>query len=122
LLTHPLQYFNLTQQKDSAATARLTRSATLLAKLSVFFLPISFMTSYFSVQIEDLYLYWDAGTYWYSFAVIATLSFIALFFFGRLLMFFSDKIDDWNARISDWCRRMVQRVVGIKMESEDDED
>jgi Mg2+ and Co2+ transporter CorA len=47
-------YFNLLAQKDSQATAKLNRSASLLAKLSVFFLPISFMTSYFSVQIPDL--------------------------------------------------------------------
>lgn len=47
-------YFNLLAQKDSQATSKLNRSASLLAKLSVFFLPISFMTSYFSVQIPDL--------------------------------------------------------------------
>lgn len=47
-------YFNLLAQKDSQATAKLNRSASLLAKLSVFFLPISFMTSYFSIQIPDL--------------------------------------------------------------------
>ena len=38
-------YFNINAQKDSEATARLTRSATLLAKLSVLFLPVSLMTS-----------------------------------------------------------------------------
>lgn len=47
-------YFNLLALKDSQATAKLNRSASLLAKLSVFFLPISFMTSYFSVEIPDL--------------------------------------------------------------------
>lgn len=47
-------YFNLLALKDSQATSKLNRSASLLAKLSVFFLPISFMTSYFSVEIPDL--------------------------------------------------------------------
>lgn len=47
-------YFNLLALKDSQATAKLNRSASLLAKLSVFFLPISFMTSYFSVEIPEL--------------------------------------------------------------------
>ncbi|KAI0443131.1 hypothetical protein F4803DRAFT_516336 [Xylaria telfairii] len=112
-------YFNLTQQKDSEATARLTRSATLLAKLSVFFLPISFLTSYFSIQIEDLYQYWHGTDYWYSFAVIASLSFLCLFFFSRLLMFASDTLDEWASQIMQWCRRL-SRAVGFKIPEDDD--
>ncbi|KAI6087872.1 hypothetical protein F4821DRAFT_235398 [Hypoxylon rubiginosum] len=117
-------YFNLTQQKDSQATARLTRSATLLAKLSVFFLPISFMTSYFSVQIEDLFMYWNAKTYWYAFAVIASVSFVSLFFFSRILVFFIDILEDWSARLGDWSGaryRSARSFLGFK-ETEDDED
>ncbi|KAH8157962.1 hypothetical protein CIB48_g10284 [Xylaria polymorpha] len=112
-------YFNLTQQKDSEATARLTRSATLLAKLSVFFLPISFLTSYFSIQIEDLYTYWHGTDYWYSFAVIASLSFLCLFFFSRLLMFASDTLDEWASHIMQWFRRL-SRAVGLKIPEDDD--
>ncbi|XDG10454.1 hypothetical protein ABKA04_010069 [Annulohypoxylon sp. FPYF3050] len=118
-------YFNLTQQKDSQATARLTRSATLLAKLSVFFLPISFMTSYFSVQIEDLYLYWTGKTYWYAFAVIASVSFVSLFFFSRLLMLFSDMMDEWAAFILDRGNNVLRRfkaLVGLKLTDHDDDD
>ncbi|KAI1214058.1 uncharacterized protein F4807DRAFT_406495 [Annulohypoxylon truncatum] len=118
-------YFNLTQQKDSQATARLTRSATLLAKLSVFFLPISFMTSYFSVQIEDLYIYWTGKTYWYAFAVIASVSFVSLFFFSRLLMLFSDMMDEWAAFILDRGNDVLQRMkllVGWKSNDDDDDD
>ncbi|KAI1373624.1 hypothetical protein F4677DRAFT_428660 [Hypoxylon crocopeplum] len=107
-------YFNLTQQKDSQATARLTRSATLLAKLSVFFVPISFMTSYFSIQIEDLYIYWTATTYWYAFAVIASVSFVSLCFFSRLLMFFSDVLDEWAGKIGDW-GSVVYRATRARM-------
>ncbi|EHK98830.1 hypothetical protein M7I_5339 [Glarea lozoyensis 74030] len=44
-------YFNINAQKDSEATASLTRAAGLLAKLSVLFLPVSLMTS-----TEDLNL------------------------------------------------------------------
>ncbi|KAI1754988.1 hypothetical protein F4782DRAFT_527718 [Xylaria castorea] len=112
-------YFNLTQQKDSEATARLTRSATLLAKLSVFFLPISFLTSYFSIQIEDLYQYWHGTDYWYSFAVIASVSFLCLFFFSRLLMFASDTLDEWASHIMQWFRRL-SRAMGLKIPEEDD--
>ncbi|TRX98131.1 hypothetical protein FHL15_000776 [Xylaria flabelliformis] len=112
-------YFNLTQQKDSEATARLTRSATLLAKLSVFFLPISFLTSYFSIQIEDLYMYWHGTDYWYSFAVIASVSFLCLFFFSRLLMFASDTLDEWASQIMQWFRRL-SRAMGFKIPEEDE--
>ncbi|KAI3331794.1 hypothetical protein HD806DRAFT_478301 [Xylariaceae sp. AK1471] len=112
-------YFNLTQQKDSAATARLTRSATLLAKLSVFFLPISFMTSYFSVQITDLFQYWHGTDYWYAFAVIASLSFVSLFFFSRLLMFASDTLDDWASQITAWFRKLG-RAMGLNIQEDED--
>ncbi|KAI1180493.1 hypothetical protein F4777DRAFT_249811 [Nemania sp. FL0916] len=117
-----IQYFNLTQQKDSEATARLTRSATLLAKLSVFFLPISFLTSYFSVQIEDLYTHWHGTDYWYSFAVIASVSFVSLFFFSRLLMFFSDTLDDWAFQVARWVRRVGRSVFLNRERDEDDDD
>lgn len=87
-------YFNLMSQKDSQATSKLNRSASLLAKLSVFFLPISFMTSYFSIQIPELTDHYTGTTYWVSFAVVATMSFLSLFFFSRLLMVVSDVLDD----------------------------
>ncbi|RYP68997.1 hypothetical protein DL769_005384 [Monosporascus sp. CRB-8-3] len=105
-------YFNLTQQKDSHATAKLNRSATLLAKLSVFFLPISFMTGYFGVEISDLNDYWTAETYWYSFAGIASLSFLCLFFFGKMLMFFSETLDDLGTQIGKLVGAGIQRVLG----------
>ncbi|RYO76522.1 hypothetical protein DL763_010404 [Monosporascus cannonballus] len=105
-------YFNLTQQKDSHATAKLNRSATLLAKLSVLFLPISFMTGYFGVEISDLNDYWTAETYWYSFAVIASLSFLCLFFFGRMIMFFSDTLDELRTQIARQFRAGIRRVLG----------
>lgn len=87
-------YFNLMSQKDSQATSKLNRSASLLAKLSVFFLPISFMTSYFSIQIPELTNNYTGTTYWVSFAVVATMSFLSLFFFSRLLMVVSDVLDE----------------------------
>ncbi|KAI0025346.1 hypothetical protein F4780DRAFT_774817 [Xylariomycetidae sp. FL0641] len=114
-------FFNLTQQKDSEATARLTRSATLLAKLSVFFLPISFVTSYFSIQIEDLYVYWTGTDYWYSFAVVASVSFVSLFFFSRLLMFFSDVMDDWSLGIARAANKLG-RKCGLNLPNDDDDD
>jgi len=95
-------YFNLTNQKDSQATARLTRSATVLAKLSMFFLPLSFMTSYFSVQIPDLNSLYDGRTYWVTFGVVGTISFLSVFFFSRLLIFLSDRLDSWAETTGTW--------------------
>ncbi|KAH8905140.1 hypothetical protein BR93DRAFT_960246 [Coniochaeta sp. PMI_546] len=110
-------YFNLTAQKDSQATARLTRSATLLAKLSVFFLPISFITSYFSVQITELNNAYTAKTYWYTFAVVATVSFISLFFFSKLLMFVIDTLDE----VADVLSRKVGKTFGRNRKHEKEE-
>ncbi len=83
------------------------------------------MTSYFSIQIEDLYRYWTGSTYWYAFAVIASVSFVSLFFFSRLLMFFSDVMDDWAAAIGDWGNALVRYIktcIGLKPKNDDDED
>jgi Kef-type K+ transport system membrane component KefB len=90
-----------------------------LAKLSVFFLPISFMTSYFSVQISDLFDHWHGTDYWYSFAVIASLSFISLFFFSRLLMFASDTLDEWASQITAWLRKLA-RAIGFNIQEEEE--
>ncbi|KAH8599018.1 hypothetical protein B0O99DRAFT_33294 [Bisporella sp. PMI_857] len=104
-------YFNINAQKDSEATARLTRSATLLAKLSVLFLPVSLMTAYFSVQIEDLNHY-SSKDYWYSFAVIMCLSVSALFFFGRLLMYITETLDNWVKGVGIYFGNVIPRFNG----------
>ncbi|KAF0318758.1 ADP-ribosylation factor [Colletotrichum asianum] len=108
-------YFNLTAQKDSQATARLSRSATLLAKLSVFFLPISFMTSYFSVEIPGLVEHYTPKMYWICFAVIAGLSFVSLFFFSRMLEFVIDVLEAWTDSVTS-------RFLGIREPGERNDD
>ncbi|KAF5517451.1 hypothetical protein CGCA056_v010664 [Colletotrichum aenigma] len=108
-------YFNLTAQKDSQATARLSRSATLLAKLSVFFLPISFMTSYFSVEIPGLVEHYTPKMYWICFAIIAGLSFLSLFFFSRMLEFVIDILEAWTDSVTS-------RFLGIREPVERNDD
>ena len=44
------------------------------------------MTSYFSVQIQELDGVYTVKTYWVSFAIIMVLSFFALFLFSRVLV------------------------------------
>ncbi len=46
------------------------------------------MTSYFSVQIDDLQGVYSVKTYWGCFAVVVALSVLALFFFSRFLLQF----------------------------------
>jgi hypothetical protein len=92
------------QQKDSQLTAKLNRSATLLAKLSVLFLPVSLVSGYFGVEIEDLNQHWKGTDYWYTFAVVMSLSFLSLFFFGRLLMFISEELDEMGTLVAVKCR------------------
>jgi hypothetical protein len=101
------QYFNITAQKDSAATAKLSRNATLLSKLGVLFLPVSLMTSYFSVQIQDLQGVYSSKTYWICFAVIMFLSFIALFFMSRFLVSISESLESRTQRLAKWWRHIV---------------
>ena len=63
---------------------RLARITILLAKVTILFMPVSLMTAYFSVQIEDLAGVYTHVTYWVSFAVVMALSIIFLIVFGQL--------------------------------------
>jgi len=64
------------------------------------------MTSYFSVQIRDLNNY-SGKDYWYAFAIIMSLSFLALFFFSRLLMYVTEALDGLIKQISLAFAKMV---------------
>ncbi|TEY68285.1 hypothetical protein BOTCAL_0121g00120 [Botryotinia calthae] len=88
-------FFSINSQKDSQATARLNRSATLLAKLSVLFLPVSLMTSYFSTELSDIEGKYSLYDYWVGFAVVVSASFVCLFFFSKLLMWVTETLDIW---------------------------
>jgi hypothetical protein len=79
-----------------------------LAKLSVLFLPISFLTSYFSTQINDLQNTFTAKNYWTSFAIIISLSFLALFFFSRLLMYVTETLDAWTKQATEYMAALVK--------------
>jgi TRAP-type C4-dicarboxylate transport system permease small subunit len=104
-----MKYFNINTQKDSEATARLTRSATLLAKLSVLFLPVSLMTSYFSTQLSDIQRTYTVKEYWIVFAVMMSISFMGLFFFSRLLMWVTETLDEWVKEFSKSCARVLTK-------------
>ena len=62
----------------------MTRITILLAKVTILFMPVCLMTGYFSIQIPDLINKYSSTTYWVTFAVIITLSFVFLLIFGKL--------------------------------------
>ncbi|KAI9839844.1 MAG: hypothetical protein M1819_000034 [Sarea resinae] len=70
--------FNLIAIKESFSVERLTRFTLLLSKVTILFMPISLMTGYFSVSIDDLQGVYTAKTYWICFAVIMFLSSVLL--------------------------------------------
>ena len=78
------QNFNLLAMKESHAVERLTRVTILLAKVTILFMPVSIMTAYFSTQLIGLTDRYSITTYWISFAVIMTVTFILLLIFGQL--------------------------------------
>ncbi|KAL1866982.1 hypothetical protein VTK73DRAFT_4421 [Phialemonium thermophilum] len=116
-------FFNLTAQKDSEATARLTRSATVLAKLSVLFLPVSFMTSYFSVAIPDMLSSYTSRTYWGAFGVVLGISIVCLFFFSRVLMAVTERLENVSEPIERWVAQTIcvgRRRRKEKLEGEEE--
>jgi len=75
--------FNLIALKEAQAVEKLTRITILLAKATILFLPVSLMTGYFSVQIQDIQGVYTIKTYWLCFLVISVLTLILLVCFGK---------------------------------------
>lgn len=76
------QNFNLIAIKESLDVERLTRVTLLLTKITILFLPVSLMTSYFGVQLIEMT--YTVKQYWISFAVILFLSWFTLLVLGVL--------------------------------------
>lgn len=102
-------YFSIVTQRDSAATAKLSRNGALLSKLGVLFLPVSLMTSYFSTQLDDLQGVYSSRTYWIAFGVIMALSLGVVFGMSWWLVGVSEWAEEKNRRVGRWGRRVVLR-------------
>lgn len=74
--------FNLIAIKESVDVERLTRLTLLLTKVTIIFLPVSLMTTYFSVPLNGVN--YGVKEFWVSFAVVFCLSSMALFSVGVL--------------------------------------
>ncbi|KAK3068097.1 hypothetical protein LTR53_014598 [Teratosphaeriaceae sp. CCFEE 6253] len=72
--------FNLIAMRESLAMERLTKVALLITKATVLFLPVSYMSSYFSVNLGNEQ--YTVKQYWISFAVVLACSWTVLFVFG----------------------------------------
>ncbi|KAK4923899.1 hypothetical protein LTR28_012455, partial [Elasticomyces elasticus] len=74
--------FNLIAIKESRDVERLTRVALLLTKITILFLPVSFMSAYFGLPLQNVA--YTTRMYWISFAVILMLSWVTLIAFGLI--------------------------------------
>jgi hypothetical protein len=72
------------------------------------------MTSYFSVQINDLQGVYTVKDYWFSFAGVMGVSFLALFFFGRLLMWITETLDIRVKQVSRACAKFMKNRMKRK--------
>lgn len=70
------------------------------------------MTSYFSVQIDDLQGVYTSKDYWYAFAGLMSISFLFLFFFSRLLMWITESLDARVKRVEKWAGKRLRRRRG----------
>jgi len=81
--------FQLIAIKESKDVERLTRVSLLITKATILFLPVSFMTAYFSTDLNQQY---TITTYWVAFAVVFFLSWVFLLGFGVL----SGSMESWR--------------------------
>ena len=82
-----LQNFNLITMKESSYVESLTRITILLAKVTILFIPVSLMSTYFAVPLstrDGTGVSYSVVTYWSSFTVLFVLSMIGLIVFGQL--------------------------------------
>lgn len=72
--------FQLIAIKESRDVERLTRVSLLITKATILFLPVSFMSAYFSTDLSNQQ--YTVQQYWIAFAGVFTLSWVALLGFG----------------------------------------
>ena len=76
------------------------------------------MTAYFSVQIPDLTDHYNGRTYWITFAILASISFVCTFFIDRLLIRWSEVMGDSVEMTENY----LLRKFHLKKRDENDDD
>lgn len=107
VLLTAMQNFQLIAIKESVDVERLTRAAFLMSKATVLFLPVSFMTSYFSA---DFGMSYTIKTYWITFMIVLVASWMVLVGFGAI----SGTLESW--KFFPGMRQAVNWVRGMKGE------
>lgn len=79
-----LMNFNLLSLKNALSVETLTRTTMLLAKVTILFLPVSLMTAYFSLQMEEIDQLYSLKTYWGCFGVVGVLTVGMMVVFGMV--------------------------------------
>lgn len=94
---------------------RLTRAAFLISKITILFLPVSFMTSYFGLPLAGSA--YTVKTYWAAFAIVLVASWLVLVGFGAV----SGTLESWKwfpglvrsvKLVQGWWRHLVAVLSG----------
>ena len=80
------------------------------------------MTGYFSVQIQDLQGVYTTKDYWYSFAIIMTISVLGLFFFAKALMWITETLDARVKQASKACTKVLVKKLRARDAAKDEND
>lgn len=75
--------FNLIAMKEAQAVERLTRVAIFLTKFTFLFLPLTLITGYFSMQLNDLNGKYSVKDFWGASGVFVGLMILVLYTIGR---------------------------------------
>ena len=82
--------FQLIAIKESRDVERLTRVSLLITKATILFLPVTFMSAYFSTSLQNQN--YTVEQYWVAFTVVFALSWVALLGFGVM----SGTMESWR--------------------------
>ncbi|KAF2145370.1 uncharacterized protein K452DRAFT_243330 [Aplosporella prunicola CBS 121167] len=104
--------FNLIAIKESLSVERLTRITLLLAKVTILFMPVSFMAAYFSCQFEGVEF--TVGQFWTWFGIVGSVSALALVTFSFVSGTFEGKMmyRSFSRAVLDWNREWLGRRTG----------
>lgn len=75
--------FNLIAMKEAQAVERLTRVAIFLTKFTFLFLPLTLITGYFSMQLNDTNGKYGERDFWGASGVFVAIMILVLYTVGR---------------------------------------
>jgi hypothetical protein len=98
---------NLISFRQQSSVDNLTRAALLLAKATIFFLPVTLVVAYFSTEVEGLHETYGRNAFWVSVAITLILTILFLF-----------AVSYWESLVLWWRQREKEREERRKAERE----